>query len=282
MPTVNGVFIRTWDRLKSFLFNAGKVIVPMVLVLNFLNALGTDGTFGQENSNKSVLSEIGRGLTPAFKPMGIEKDNWPATVGIFTGVLAKEAVVGTLDALYSQLAEADSAAAEKTPFNLKQALIDACLTVPEKLREVADNLLDPLGLNIGAVGDLDAAATEQKVNTGTFAAMQLSFDGKAGAFAYLLFILLYAPCVAATAAIYRETNLNWTLFVVFWTTGIAYMTSTIFYQAMTYSQHPEYSLVWIMGLIFAFSLVLSGLWLLGKNTAATVVKPSRESSSDFI
>ena len=109
LPTLRGVFIRTWDRLKSFLFNAGKVIVPMVLVLNFLNALGTDGSFGQENSNKSVLSEIGRGLTPAFKPMGIEKDNWPATVGIFTGVLAKEAVVGTLDALYSQLATTDAA-----------------------------------------------------------------------------------------------------------------------------------------------------------------------------
>ena len=282
MPTVSGVFIRTWDRLKSFIFNAGKVIVPMVLVLNFLNALGTDGTFGQENSNKSVLSEIGRGLTPVFKPMGIENDNWPATVGIFTGVLAKEAVVGTLDALYSQLAATDSSAADKTPFNLEQALIDACLTVPEKLRDVADNLLDPLGLNIGTVGDINSAATEQEVNTGTFAAMQLSFDGKAGAFAYLLFILLYAPCVAATAAIYRETNLNWTLFVVFWTTGIAYMTATIFYQAMTYSRHPEYSLVWITGLIFAFSLVLFGLWLLGKNTDVTVVKPSRESSSDFI
>lgn len=283
MPTVRGVFIRTWDRLKSFLFNAGKVIVPMVLVLNFLNALGTDGTFGQENSNKSVLSEIGRSLTPAFKPMGIEKDNWPATVGIFTGVLAKEAVVGTLDALYSQLAATNSPPpVGKAPFNLEQALIDACLTVPEKLRDVADNLLDPLGLNIGAVDDLDSAATEQKVNTGTFAAMQQSFDGKAGAFAYLLFILLYAPCVAATAAIYRETNTSWTLFVVFWTTGIAYMTSTIFYQAMTYSQHPGYSLVWISGLIFVFLSVLFGLWLLGKNTLATIVKPSRESSSDFI
>ncbi len=125
LPTLRGVFIRTWDRLKSFLFNAGKVIVPMVLVLNFLNALGTDGSFGQENSNKSVLSEIGRGLTPAFKPMGIEKDNWPATVGIFTGVLAKEAVVGTLDALYSQLTATDLAVSEKKPFNLKDALLSA-------------------------------------------------------------------------------------------------------------------------------------------------------------
>ncbi|MCF7966882.1 MAG: Fe(2+) transporter permease subunit FeoB [Methylobacter tundripaludum] len=280
MPTLRGVFIRTWDRLKSFLFNAGKVIVPMVLVLNFLNALGTDGTFGQENSNKSVLSEIGRSLTPAFKPMGIEKDNWPATVGIFTGVLAKEAVVGTLDALYSQLGTDDSGAGDKAPFNLEQALIDACLTVPKKLQDVADNLLDPLGLNIGTVNDIAAAAGEQEVNAGTFAAMQQSFDGKAGAFAYLLFILLYAPCVAATAAIYRETNRNWTLFVVFWTTGIAYMTATIFYQTITYSRHPDYSLVWIAGLIIAFSAVLLGLWLLGKNSDATGIKQSRESLSD--
>lgn len=280
MPTVRGVFIRTWDRLKSFLFNAGKVIVPMVLVLNFLNALGTDGSFGQENSNKSVLSEIGRGLTPAFKPMGIEKDNWPATVGIFTGVLAKEAVVGTLDALYSQLAVTDSPAVNKAPFNLEQALIGACLTVPKNLQDVADNLLDPLGLNIGTVDDMAAAATEQEVNAGTFAAMQQSFDGKAGAFAYLLFILLYAPCVAATAAIYRETSLNWTVFVVLWTTGIAYMTATVFYQAMTYSQHPDYSLIWITGLILAFLLVLLGLWLLGKNTDTTGAQQSREILSD--
>lgn len=280
MPTLRGVFIRTWDRLKSFLFNAGKVIVPMVLALNFLNALGTDGSFGQENTNKSVLSEIGRSLTPAFKPMGIEKDNWPATVGIFTGVLAKEAVVGTLDALYSQMAATGSSAAEQAPFSLEQALIDACLTVPKNLQDVADNLLDPLGLNIGTVNDIAAAAGEQEVNTGTFTAMQQSFDGKAGAFAYLLFILLYAPCVAATAAIYRETNLNWTVFVMLWTTGIAYMAATVFYQAMTYSRHPDYSLVWISGLIIAFSSVLIGLWLLGKNNDATNVKPNRESLSD--
>ncbi len=282
MPTLRGVFIRTWDRLKSFLLNAGKVIVPMVLVLNFLNALGTDGSFGRENSNKSVLSEIGRSLTPAFKPMGIDKDNWPATVGIFTGVLAKEAVVGTLDALYSQMAETDSSAADKVPFNLQQALISACLTVPKNLQAIADNLLDPLGLNIGTVGDLAAAASEQEVNAGTFAAMQQSFDGKAGAFAYLLFILLYAPCVAATAAIYRETNRNWTLFVVFWTTGIAYMTATIFYQAMTYSRHPDYSLAWISGLIMAFLAVLFGLWLLGRNADAADLQHRREFLSDSI
>ena len=263
LPTFRGVFIRTWDRLKSFLINAGKVIIPMVLALNFLNALGTDGSFGQENSDKSVLSEIGRGLTPLFKPMGIEKENWPATVGIFTGILAKEAVVGTLDALYSQLSKG-AAIDEEIKFNLKEALLAAYLTVPANLSAIADNLLDPLGLNIGTVSDMASAASEQKVKTDTFSAMQHSFDGKVGAFAYLLFILLYAPCVAATAAIYRETNIGWTIFVVFWTTGIAYMTATIFYQAMTYSQHPYYSVGWISGLGCVFILVLILLWLTGK------------------
>jgi ferrous iron transport protein B len=253
LPTFRGVFLRTWDRLHSFLMNAGRVIVPMVLVLNFLNAIGTDGSFGQENSDRSVLSAIGRSLTPVFKPMGINDDNWPATVGIFTGVLAKEAVVGTLDALYSQMAQTP---VEKPAFILKDALIAACVTVQDNLRAVADRVLDPLGL--GTVND------EQPVNSATFAAMQNSFDGNAGAFAYLLFILLYAPCVSATAAIYRETNRNWTLFVVFWTTGIAYMTATIFYQTVTYSQHPDSSLAWIIGLLLSFSSVLLGLWILGK------------------
>jgi len=266
MPTIKGVAIKTWDRLKAFMFNAGKVIVPMVLVLNFLNALGTDGSFGRENSQKSVLSEIGRSLTPAFKPMGIEQDNWPATVGIFTGVLAKEAVVGTLNALYSQMSTIGSAESGlESEFSLQQALLDALATIPENLVAVADNILDPLGLNVGDLSSLDTAASEQEVTTGTFLAMQASFDGQAGAFAYLLFILLYAPCVAATTAIYKETNAGWALFVVFWTTGLAYMTACIFYQIMTFSQHPEYSSQWIAGLSISFLCVLSGLWLYGKS-----------------
>jgi ferrous iron transport protein B len=262
MPTLGGVLIRTWDRLKSFLFNAGKVIVPMVLVLNLLNTVNTDGTFGRQNNQQSVLSAIGRGLTPIFKPMGIAQDNWPATVGIFTGVLAKEAVVGTLDALYSE--QAGVKPAGDSEFNLQQTLLEACLTVPKNLMAIADNLLDPLGL------DVNAAASEQDVKADTFAAMRQSFDGKAGAFAYLLFILLYAPCVAATAAIYRETNVNWTVFVVCWTTGLAYMAATVFYQGMTYHQHPVYSLFWITGLLAVFSSVLCGLWLYGRHS---LVKP---------
>jgi len=263
LPTVQSIAIRTWERLKTFLFNAGKVIVPMVLVLNFLNSLGTDGSFGKENTQSSVLSEIGRTLVPVFKPMGIQEDNWPATVGIFTGILAKEAVVGTLDALYNQLALAGTVPEDKA-FDLSLAMLDAVKTIPVNLIGVADNLLDPLGLNIGHVADTQLASEEQEVTRGTFGEMQARFDGQVGAFAYLLFILLYAPCVAATAAIQRETGNKWAVFVVCWTTGIAYMTATIFYQLATISEHFESSMLWVIGLLSAFVMVLVGLWLSGK------------------
>ena len=263
LPTLQGIYTKTWDRLKTFLFNAGKIIIPMVLILNVLNSWGTDGSFGRENSEQSVLSEIGRSLTPVFQPMGISDQNWPATVGIFTGVLAKEAVVGTLDALYSQMASIDRNNPEQPPFNLAQALLAACQTVPDNLMAIADKIFDPLGLNLGDLSDQTSVAEQQQVKVDTFAVMQSHFDGQTGAFAYLLFILLYAPCVAATAAIYKETGPRWTVFIVLWTTFVAYLTATVFYQGMTYTKHPNLTIAWIMGLVMVFAAILSALRFFG-------------------
>ena len=266
LPTLQGIFIRTGDRLKSFILNAGRVIVPMVLILNFLNALGTDGSFGRENTNQSVLSHIGRSLTFVFEPMGIREDNWVATVGIFTGVLAKEAVVGTLDALYGQL-DMPLEVVEKPPFDLGESLKQAALTIPQNLCDVTNRLLDPLGLNIGALNDEQTSASKQNVNTATFKAMQHSFDGQAGAFAYLLFILLYSPCVAATAAIYRETSAAWATFTAIWTTSLAYFTATLFYQIATFDAHPENTLLWVLTIGGIFLLVILILWQKGRHEA---------------
>ncbi len=262
MPTIQTILLRTWERLRDFILRAGQIIVPMVIVLTFLNSWGTDGSFGNENSDKSVLSEIGRTLTPAFEPMGINKDNWPATVGVFTGILAKEAVVGTLDAIYSQLAILDSGKdVVEEEFVFWDGIMEAITTIPTNLIKVGDNILDPLGLNIGDVSTLENAAEAQEVNTGTFGAMVARFDGQAGAFAYLLFILLYFPCAAATAAIYRETSMGWAIFAAAWTTGIAYALATIFYQIATLARHPISSIAWVAGLLTLFIGVIGILYL---------------------
>ena len=83
--------------------------------------------------------------------------------------------------------------------------------------------------------------------------MTARFDGAAGAFAYLLFILLYFPCTAAIAAVYQESGARWTIFVAGWTTGLAYGTSVIYYQAATYAAHPAASTGWIAATAIAFA-----------------------------
>ena len=236
LPTLRNIALRTWDRLKVFIRGAGKIIILMVMLLSVLAAISRDGEFGDVAIENSVLADIGRSMTGAFAPMGIEEDNWPATVGIFTGLLAKEAVVGTLDNLYGRLGQAEADPSEQEVFSLSAGVAEAFASIPENLSGMAAALLDPLGIGIGDVSTLDAAAEAQEVGTGTFGAMVERFDGQVGAFAYLLFVLLYFPCFAAMGAIYRELGSAWTLFAAAWTTGIAYAAATLFYQTARWSQ----------------------------------------------
>ncbi|MBT2990970.1 MAG: Fe(2+) transporter permease subunit FeoB [Candidatus Thiodiazotropha sp. (ex Ctena orbiculata)] len=260
MPTLRGVMLRTWDRVKLFIKEAGKVIVLMVLVINTLNSIGTDGSFGNEDTEHSILSSISKAITPVLAPMGIDEDNWPATVGVFTGILAKETVVGTLDALYTHLAneEAGVSAADQ-PFDFWQSISEALATVPENLLGVKDQLTDPLAMDVGDISSAAAAAEAQEVNLGVFGAMAARFDGRAGAFAYLLFILLYSPCVATIGAIRREAGPRWAGFVVVWSTGIAFIGASLFYQSATYADHPQSALAWIVGLTLLLFTIIGAL-----------------------
>ncbi len=51
------------------------------------------------------------------------------------------------------------------------------------------------------------------------------------AFCFLLFVLLYFPCIATIAAIKNESgSWKWSLFTVFYTTGLAWIVSAVVYQ----------------------------------------------------
>lgn len=269
VPTIKNLAIRTWDRLKSFILKAGQLIVIIVAVLAFLNSMGTDGSFGNEDSDNSVLSSIGKTIVPIFEPMGIQQDNWPAAVGIFTGILAKEAVVGTLDSLYSEIGnrsaekEGASEADSKEPegFNFLETLKEAGGSVVSNLGDIKDFLIDPLGVKVQEdLTDVNSQADEQGVRVGTVKAMHDLFDGKLGAFSYLLMVLLYIPCCASIGAMWREIGSKWTVFAAFWTTSIGYSAATLTYQIGTFSEHPLYSSIAI-GCCVA---LLAGLvaWLL--------------------
>lgn len=260
LPTLKGLLLRAWDRVRLFIKEAGQVIVIMVLALNIVNSIGTDGSFGNQESDNSILSASSRVLTPLFEPMGLHEENWPAVVGIFSGILAKEVVVGTLDNLYTSLGETETG---ETEFNLWKSLKAAASTVPANLGAVVNNLADPLGLDVGSIDDMARAAEEQGVNKAVFGAMIERFDGQSGAFAYLLFILLYFPCVATIGAIKREAGTAWAVFVASWSTSVAYITAVTFYQAANFSSHPVTSAFWIGMMLLLFISAVIGLRLWG-------------------
>jgi len=275
LPTLKGVLLRTWDRVKIFLHEAGRVIVVMVLILNVLGSVGTDGSLGNQDSDRSILSAVSRAAAPLFAPLGVREENWPAVLGIVSGVLAKEVIVGTLDSLYTRLAaEAEPAEGEPAPFSLPQALAAAVATVPANLADALGGLSDPLGLRVGDLSDQEAAAAAQEVHSGTFGAMEARFDGQVGAFAYLLFVLLYFPCVATIGAIVREAGAPWAAFVAAWTTGVAFAAATLFYQVATFDRHPLASGAWVVGLTLVLAVVVFVLRAWARNGRGQILAPS--------
>jgi len=255
-PIIRNILLTTWFRLKGFIFRAGKTIVLVVIALSFLNSIGTDGSFNNEDSENSVLSVIGKSITPAFAPLGIEEENWPATVGLFTGMFAKEAIVGTLDALYSEPAEEEG---DGSPPDLIAAASEAVGTIGAELAALGGALVDPLGISIGDVSDAEAVAEEQEVNSSTLTNMASLFSGPFAAFCYLVFILLYAPCVAVLGAVNKEAGWRWTLLVFSWCTGLAYITATVIYQIGTFSVNPVFSSIWIAAMLSILALFILNL-----------------------
>ncbi|WP_318456717.1 Fe(2+) transporter permease subunit FeoB [Photobacterium leiognathi] len=253
LPTIRNVVIKTWQKLKRFVFGAGKTIVVVVAVLSFFNSLGTDGSFGNEDTSNSVLSKASQVVTPVLEPIGVKADNWPATVGIITGIFAKEAVVGTLNSLYAPATD-DS----NEEYNLVASLKEAVQSVGDNL--AALSFSDPLGIEVGDLENKQAVAEEQGVNESVYGNIQAHFVSGAAAMAYLIFILLYTPCAAAMGAYVREFGQKFALFIAGWTMLMAYSFATWFYQIAHFVDHPATSAFWIG----FFVLINGGIFLLLK------------------
>ncbi len=249
LPRLGAMLRHSWSRLSSFVVRAGRVIIIVVALLGMLNTIGTDGSIGNEDTESSVLASVGRAITPVFAPMGISADNWPATVGIFTGLFAKEAVVGTLNGLYGQMAvpaldaetdenpssgadgleTAESSAPEES-WSLMSELQAAFRSIPEGLSGLAGTLRDPAGMSLVSE-DESTIAEEIEADEGLFTSLRNSFGGNsAAAYAYLLFILIYFPCFAALGAIVREIGPLFGAVSVTYLTVLAWIVATLFYQ----------------------------------------------------
>lgn len=243
-PNLRRILQIVVHRLNHFLSNASIIIIPLCALMGTLSCVKIEG--------EPWLTHIGRAATPVFAPMGIQQDNWPAAVGLLSGVLAKEVVVGTLNTLYEneeyQRVESDSAIGEARNNEGKSRSIQE------------ESLSNQELLNNKELSNRELLSNQGSQSSGSkLGNMVERFGGKISAFSYLIFVLLYFPCVSVLATMARELSLGWAVFSAVWTTSLAYMVSVLFYQSMTFFEHKQSSFLWVVGLLSLFFLNLSGM-----------------------
>ena len=90
VPSIKGVLLHTWEKVKGFLRKAGTVILVCSMVLWALSMFPLGVKYA---SPESYLGMIGNFIAPIFAPLGF--GTWQATVAIISGLAAKEVVVAT-------------------------------------------------------------------------------------------------------------------------------------------------------------------------------------------
>jgi ferrous iron transport protein B len=233
LPPFKEILFSSWIKTKSFVLKAGKLIIIITFILNLLGSIKTDGSFNQQGLQNSLLSSVGKSITPVFNGMGIDDDNWPATVGIITGFLAKETVVGTIKALY-----ADATNEEETSelsLGVTDKIIGALLTIP-------DNFLEFFNLSHEAekASTIDADATNSNIIK--------SFGSIHAVIAYLLFILLYTPCIAVIGIMSKEISTMWSAIISIWSLFLAYAVATLYYQLSIIYIQPGVTFLWMLSI----------------------------------
>ena len=208
-PSWRATFRQAWLRTHSFLRDAAGPILGAVLLVWFLHQVPAG------KPENSLYAGVSRALTVPLAPLGIH--DWRLAGALMPGFIAKEVVVGTLGVSF--LGEEPVAACgfgegvQQLAVGFGVALKETALGVPK----------------LFGVPSAELPADESP--GGLSAAIGRASDS-AGALAYLVFLLLYTPCVATVAAIRSEFGNRWAVFSVAWQISVAWLAGWIVYQVM--------------------------------------------------
>jgi ferrous iron transport protein B len=194
LPVPRLVLRSTWTRLRGFLSTAGGLIVgtvALVWVAQAIPAHSGDGAFGEVTVERSVYAATAKAVAPVFAPAGF--GDWHTTSALMTGFVAKEAVISTwAQTSAAQRPTADSGAALAAPATIS-----------------------PQTLGVQVRGHFEASSGGHP---------------SAAAWAFLVFLLAYTPCVATLAAQKREIGLRWTAFGMATQLGTAWLVAVAVFQ----------------------------------------------------
>ncbi len=205
-------------RTASFAKRARTTVLATVAVVWVLLSIPAVGSqkFGEVAPAQSLFGRVSEAASPVFAPLGF--GNWQATGALVPGFIAKEVVVGTLGQIY--LGEQ---ATKAQPLGLVEGVRQTAISTWDALKTSVQALPTLIALpSLGA----DSSA-EQK--TPLAAALSSAFTPASG-LAYLVFVLLYTPCVATIGAMQAEHGRRVAWMTVAYEMGIAWVAGLLVYQ----------------------------------------------------
>ena len=208
LPTWKTTLTHMWDKCAQYLKKMGGMILIASVIVWFLSYYPrTDATAGTETHYaNSYLGRLGKGCEPVFSPLGF---NWKASVALLSGLPAKEIVVSTLGVLYSEGAVTTPAEGEIIGgADGTTEIVVAESAAKEPAESAGDEETASLSQRLLASGDFSTAS----------------------ALAFLVFILLYVPCIATVVAIGSEAGWKWAAASVVYNTAMAWLVAWIVYR----------------------------------------------------
>jgi len=215
-PALKGVLINMWDNTKGFVHKAGTTILAVSLVMWLLLNL----PWGVAAPRDSYFGRLSAFVAPAFAPLGF--GTWETAGALVSGFVAKEVVVST----FSQVYVSDRSAAvvgEGTRPTPVAELVGIGQGFVTATRQAGQTLLSVIpGVRFGE-------SQARPEDTRLSAALRLHFT-PLKAFALLVFVLLYVPCVAALGALRHEFGLRWAIFSAVYQTSAAWLAALMIFQ----------------------------------------------------
>ena len=213
IPTGKSIFRHTWEKGRQYLQKMSGIILVCSLVIWALGYFPNHDSYAsaKEQQEHSYIGYIGKTMEPILEPLGFD---WRMGVGIVAGVGAKELVVSTLGVMYAD--DEPVASAEVIDSGAEDDVLG--------IGDASD-----IGTDASDIGDGDSGAG-QGGETRLQKALLRSVT-PAGALAYMVFILLYFPCIATFIAIRNESgSWKWAIITAIYTILLAWTAAFITFK----------------------------------------------------
>jgi ferrous iron transport protein B len=213
MPTFKGLSLHTWENTREFIRNAGTVILAISIIMWLLLNL----PWGVEKQEQSLYGQFSTTVAPVLEPAGF--GSYENAGALLTGLIAKELVVSTLSQVYGGVAAEAEMATGTIGAELKAVIVGFFWATGDAIRALI-SLIPGINL-VGDDGQVEDTALSQALQ-GHFTALT--------ALAFLIFVLLYVPCIATMGAIKQEFGGRWAASAAIYQTSFAWLAAVLVFQ----------------------------------------------------